>query len=213
MPKKSRAASRILLVHFEGPSLSGESLDACPRHGADELGNVCEPGFGGGGPPDGDRLASLHPAQSPRVEGPGLGESLLVPGNHRGERTLPSGRDSTRRPRPPARSARRVTARPEFRMHWSASPSRSRTPDTHKQPRASRARGERRTAASSGYHRGRKGISWEAVQKLLRHMVQGTANGCFGQVRQRYPPIAVVCQLGIERDGPEARDPEICGLG
>ena len=49
-----------LLVHFEGPSLPGESLDAGPRHGADELGNVREPGFGGGGPPDGDRLAGLR---------------------------------------------------------------------------------------------------------------------------------------------------------
>ena len=48
-----------LLVHFQGPSLAGESLDAGPRHGADELGNVREPGFGGGSPPDGDRLRSL----------------------------------------------------------------------------------------------------------------------------------------------------------
>ena len=48
-----------LLVHFQGPPLAGESLDAGPRHGADELGNVREPRFGGGSPPDRDRLAGL----------------------------------------------------------------------------------------------------------------------------------------------------------
>ena len=37
-----------LLVHFQRPPLSGESLDAGPRHGADELGNVREPRFGAG---------------------------------------------------------------------------------------------------------------------------------------------------------------------
>src|SRR5262245_66598652 len=41
-----------LLVHFERPPLAGESLDAGPRHGADELGNVRESGFGGGSPPN-----------------------------------------------------------------------------------------------------------------------------------------------------------------
>src|ERR1700730_5261965 len=46
-----------LLVYFEGPSLPGEPLDAGPRHGADEVGNVREPRFGGRGPSDRDRLA------------------------------------------------------------------------------------------------------------------------------------------------------------
>ena len=44
------------------------------------------------------------------------------------------------------------------------------------------------------------------VSKLLRNMLQGPANGCFGQFRERDPPIAVPCKLGIERDGPEAGD-------
>ena len=48
-----------LLVYFEGPSLPGESLDAGPRHRADELGNVREPRFGAGSPPDGDWIPGL----------------------------------------------------------------------------------------------------------------------------------------------------------
>ena len=49
-------------------------------------------------------------------------------------------------------------------------------------------------------------VEFENVQKLLRNMVKGQANGCVGQVRERDPPIAVPCQLGIEGDGPEAGD-------
>ena len=45
---------------------------------------------------------------------------------------------------------------------------------------------------------------FETVQKLLRNVLQGPANGCFGQFRERDPPIAVPCKLGIEWDGPEA---------
>jgi hypothetical protein len=41
---------------------------------------------------------------------------------------------------------------------------------------------------------------------LLRHVVEGTANGCFGQFRERDPGIAVPGKLGIEWDGPEAWD-------
>ena len=44
-------------VHFQDTALSGKFLDAGPRHGADEFGNVREPRFGGGSPPDGDRFA------------------------------------------------------------------------------------------------------------------------------------------------------------
>ena len=65
-----------LLVHFEGPSLSGESLDACPRHGADELGNVREPRFGSGSPADRDWLSGV----SSTFECSFLGR------HHRGER-------------------------------------------------------------------------------------------------------------------------------
>ena len=59
MPKKSLAASRIL-VHFEGPSLLGEFLDTYFGHRADELRNVREPRFRGGGPPDGNWLACAN---------------------------------------------------------------------------------------------------------------------------------------------------------
>ena len=73
-----------LLVHFEGPSLPGEFLDAGPRHGADELGNVREPGFRGGSPPDGHRLGCLA--------GPALTVGVAPRRafrwrDHRGERT------------------------------------------------------------------------------------------------------------------------------
>ena len=44
----------------------------------------------------------------------------------------------------------------------------------------------------------------EAVQKVLRNMLQAAADGCVGQFRERGPPIAVPCKLGIEWDGPEA---------
>lgn len=47
---------------------------------------------------------------------------------------------------------------------------------------------------------------FEAVQKLLRNMLQGPANGCSGQLRKRDPPVTVPCKLGIEWDGPEAGD-------
>jgi hypothetical protein len=49
---------------------------------------------------------------------------------------------------------------------------------------------------------------FEAVEKLLRNMLQGPANGGVGQFRERDPPITVPCQLGIEWDGPEAGDLE-----
>jgi hypothetical protein len=35
-------------------------------------------------------------------------------------------------------------------------------------------------------------------------MLQGAANGCFGQFHERDPPIAVTGKLGIEWDGPKA---------
>jgi hypothetical protein len=37
-------------------------------------------------------------------------------------------------------------------------------------------------------------------------MLQGAANGCFGEFRERDPPIAVSGELGIEGDGSEAGD-------
>ena len=67
MSHAEEVAGRVedLLVHFERPSLPGEPLDAGPRHGADELGNVREPGFRRGSPADGDRLAGLVAGASP----------------------------------------------------------------------------------------------------------------------------------------------------
>ena len=48
---------------------------------------------------------------------------------------------------------------------------------------------------------------FEAVQKLLRDMLQGSADGSVGQFSERSAPrVAVPCQLGIEWNGPEARD-------
>jgi hypothetical protein len=41
---------------------------------------------------------------------------------------------------------------------------------------------------------------------LLRNMFERPANGCFGQFRERDPPIAVPRKLGIEWHGPEAGD-------
>src|SRR4030095_4789283 len=102
---------------------------------------------------------------------------------------------------------------PVFRTHWSASPSRSRTQDTSRRWTTSHALAAPRFAASSGYRKGRRGISYEVIQKLLRNMVQGTVNRCFSQFRQRHSPIAVPCQLGIEGDSPEAWDPEARYLG
>ena len=49
-------------------------------------------------------------------------------------------------------------------------------------------------------------VGFEAVQKLLRDMVQGPPHGRLGQIRDSDPSIAVPCQLGIEWDGPEAGD-------
>src|SRR6185295_1603696 len=69
-----------LLVHFEGPSVSGESLDAGPCHGAYERGDVREPRFGGGSPPNGNWLPGV------------AGLLLLVARNHSGERTATAGR-------------------------------------------------------------------------------------------------------------------------
>jgi hypothetical protein len=47
---------------------------------------------------------------------------------------------------------------------------------------------------------------FEFVQELLRNLLQGPANARFVEFRKRDPPIAVPGQLGIEWDGPEARD-------
>jgi len=44
---------------------------------------------------------------------------------------------------------------------------------------------------------------FEIVQKLLRNTVEGPANRCGVEIGERNPRIAVPCQLGIERDGPE----------
>src|SRR4029453_17429895 len=74
-----------LLVYFHGAPLAGESLDAGPRHGADEFRNVREPRFGGGCPPASARLPEL------------LGLLLLVARNHCRKRTAAAGR--TRRSR------------------------------------------------------------------------------------------------------------------
>ena len=65
---------------------------------------------------------------------------------------------------PPGRSARRATARPGSRRRWSASPSRSRTPDRSRRPRASRARAGRR----SQLHRAVAGDAEELHRGLLR---------------------------------------------
>jgi hypothetical protein len=39
-------------------------------------------------------------------------------------------------------------------------------------------------------------------------MIQGAADGCVGQFREREPPIALLGKLGIEWNGPEAGDPQ-----
>ena len=198
MPKKSRASSRIL-----------SSTSRAPRSCANFSMPVRAIGRTNSG-----MFASLASAAAVhRTGGSVVGPRVSAPGNHRGERALASAKFRRSPPRPQAQSARRATARPVFRTHWSASPSRSRTPDTSRRPRASRARVGRPTEASSGCRTGHKGISFEAIQKLLRHMFQGPANGCSGQVLERDPPVAVPCKLGIEGDGPEAGDLEVRGLG
>jgi hypothetical protein len=55
-PRTPTVAGRVedLLVHFEDSPLPRESLDAGARHGAHERGNIREPGFRGGRPPDRD---------------------------------------------------------------------------------------------------------------------------------------------------------------
>jgi hypothetical protein len=46
----------------------------------------------------------------------------------------------------------------------------------------------------------------QAVQKLLCNKVEGTADGCIGQLGERDSAVAVPGKLGIERDGSETRD-------
>jgi hypothetical protein len=48
-------------------------------------------------------------------------------------------------------------------------------------------------------------ISSQAVQELLRHVVERLANGRVGQLREIDPLIAVPCQLWIERYRPRGR--------
>src|SRR5918993_1898586 len=79
----------------------------------------------------------------------------------------------------------------------------------HRPPRASRDRGDRRSAASSRCRTGHTGISSESLQELLRHLLEGATHRCFGEFRQSGPLIAVPGQLRIEWDGPEARNAEL----
>ena len=51
-------------------------------------------------------------------------------------------------------------------------------------------------------------LRFEAVEELLRDVIEGASDGCVGQVRERDARIAVPGQLGIERDGPKAGDVE-----
>src|SRR5688572_14821064 len=108
------------------------------------------------------------------------------------------------------RSAHRATGRPAFRTHWSASPSRTRTQDSSRRPRVSRAPAERRLSASSGYRKARREISWrrrfETIYQLLCNLVQGLANRRCGKFREGDSAIAVLRKLGIEWHRAEAGD-------
>jgi len=46
----------------------------------------------------------------------------------------------------------------------------------------------------------------EAVEQLLRRLLQGLAHGRAGQIRERQAAIAMACEFGIERHGPQARN-------
>ena len=144
--------------------------------------------------------------------------------HHRGERAL--GIRAARRARCRARSARRVIGRPGSRMDWSASPSRSRTPDTSRRPRASRPRAGRWFAASSGCRRGRRGTSSGGLlpsrssaigQRRLTLSIRGCPEAaaphdpgrgprvCSGSSARGIPDRSAV-QARDRRNGPEAGD-------
>ena len=46
-------------------------------------------------------------------------------------------------------------------------------------------------------------MGFKAVQKLLRDMVEGHADGCVGQLREREPGVAEPGELRIEKSPPE----------
>jgi hypothetical protein len=56
------------------------------------------------------------------------------------------------------------------------------------------------------------GWRFKTVQKFLRDTVQGAANRCFGQFRERDSPIAVPGELGIEWNRSEAGNSQVRDL-
>ena len=159
IPKKSRAASRICSSTSSAPLSRANCLDPGAGHGAHERRDIGEPGFRGGGPADSGRVCgqARRPLQGPvRAPGP---EPRASPGTIAVNGHLELVPLDVLPHLPQDQSARRATGRPASRRDWSASPSRSRTRDRNRRPRASRPGADRWSAASSGCRRGHKGTS------------------------------------------------------
>ena len=182
MPKKSRASSRIFSSTSSDPSFAGEFLDAGPRHGRTNSGMFASLRFGGGGPATGNWLAG-------RVR-------RRHAGHHRGERAPAAPLGAPRSRLGPDPDAERLhdlcLVRIGQHRHLVAA-LRTRVDDRERAAlgRTDRLQLHRAVAGDAEeLHRGgslSERRRFEAVQKLLRNMVQGPANGCFGQVRERDP--------------------------
>src|SRR5262249_35687613 len=86
------------------------------------------------------------------------------------------------------------------------------TRDTRTRPTATRARGDRRSGASSGCHRGRTGISLgfliQITQQPPRDPVQRNAHRRVAYSREGDPEIAEARKLRIEGNGAETGNAE-----